>query len=157
MMKNHNKFLRIITTPYRALCRARDFYVNSMINCANMNAGGLQQSSQAPGLPRSFSAASSARSNDDDEDYRELVRAASARSIGSRDNVDYVRKMRAASRSGPRALPPRSISVAMGRIDEENPIYNFGEDSDGKNIIAGVKSELKYPRSKSHAVGKTPF
>lgn len=70
----------------------------------------------------------------------------------------YVKKMRTGPGNGPPgALPPRSISVAMGRIDEENPIYNFGEDGDGKNIITDVKKELKYPRSKSHAVGKTRF
>lgn len=153
----HNRFLRIITTPFRALCKARDFYVRNMMDCANMNAIGLQRTSQAPSLPRSFSVASS-RSYDD-EDFRELVRAASARSIGSRIDLDtYIKqetKMRANSGIGPRALPPRSISVAMGRIDEESPSSYFGEDINGN--IVNIKNELKYPRSKSHAVARTAF
>lgn len=152
-----NRFVRIISSPYRALCKARDFYVRSMLDCANSNAIGLQSSSQVP-LPRSFSAASS-RSHDDDVDYRELVRAASARSIGS-SGVDleaYV-KAKGGPRSGPRALPPRSISVAMGRIDEERPTGFFGEDIKiGNNRIVDRKNELKYPRSKSHAVARTSF
>ncbi|GFQ05410.1 hypothetical protein PHJA_002685100 [Phtheirospermum japonicum] len=145
-----NKFIRIITTPFRALCKARDFYVRSMMNCANRNIVGLQGTSQTTGLPRSFSV-SSARSSDTDEDYRELVRAASARNIGSRIDLDaYI---------SPQAMPPRSISVAMGRIDEDRPCCYFGEDNvivDGNKVV-NVKSELKYPRSKSHAVTRSVF
>ncbi|KAK6116039.1 hypothetical protein DH2020_008308 [Rehmannia glutinosa] len=118
-------------TPFRALGKARDYYVRSIMDCANSNIVGLQGTSQTPGLPRSFSV-NSARSNDD-EDYRELVRAASARSIGSRMELDsYIRqeemKMRAGSRAGPQAMPPRSISVAMGKIDEDRPVCYFGGD-----------------------------
>ncbi|KAI3460136.1 hypothetical protein Pfo_016799 [Paulownia fortunei] len=137
-----NRFLRIITTPFRALCKARDFYVKSMMDCANRNIIGLQGTSQAPGVPRSFSV-SSARSNDD-EDFRELVRAASARSIGSRGGL----------RGRPAGHAPRSISVAMGRIDEDRPCCYFGEHINGNNVV-NVKNELKYPRSKSHAVART--
>ncbi|GER31108.1 hypothetical protein STAS_07094 [Striga asiatica] len=134
-----HKFIRIIATPFRALAKARDFYVQSMMNCVDRNIVGLQGTSQAPSLPKSFSA-SSARS---DEDYRELLRAASAR------NIDWANL---GSRGGPRAMPPRSISVAMGRIDEERPCCYFGEEVIGKG---NVKSELKYPRSKSHAAVTT--
>ncbi|PIN21100.1 hypothetical protein CDL12_06201 [Handroanthus impetiginosus] len=127
-----------------------------MIDCGNRNIIGLHGTSQAPGLPRSFST-SSARS-DDSEDYRELVRAASARSsIGRKIDVEaYLKQqmtVRPGSAAGPQAMPPRSISVAMGKIDEERPCCYFGEDFNGIN----VKNELKYPRSKSHAVGRTTF
>ncbi|KAL6578468.1 hypothetical protein OROMI_010796 [Orobanche minor] len=143
----NNKFIRIITIPFRALCKARDFYVSSMMDCGNRNIIGLQGTSQAPGFPRSFSV-SSARSNESDEDYRGLIRATSARSIGSGiDLDDYIRqetKMKPGSRGGPQAMPPRSISVAMGRIDEDRPCCYFGED-------------VIIPRSKSHAVTSTSY
>ncbi|EYU26183.1 hypothetical protein MIMGU_mgv1a018402mg, partial [Erythranthe guttata] len=47
-----NKFLRIITTPFRALGKARDFYVKRIMDCAGSNVIGLQATSQGPGLPR---------------------------------------------------------------------------------------------------------
>ncbi|KAL1564719.1 hypothetical protein AAHA92_07025 [Salvia divinorum] len=162
--QQQSRFVFIITTPYRVLCKARDFYVRSMLNCANSNAIGLQSSVQAgPALPRSFSATMSSRSrHNDDADYRELVRAASARTIGSRvDLKDYVKQERKA-KPGPPALPPRSASVAMGRIDEERPTGYYGEDIKIGNVnnfdnsrIVGRKSELKYLRSRSHAVDRT--
>ncbi|KAG6425121.1 hypothetical protein SASPL_115545 [Salvia splendens] len=158
-------FVFIITTPYRALCKARDFYVKSMLNCANSNAIGLQSSVQpGPALPRSFSATmSSSRSRrDDDVDYRELVRAASARTIGGRVDLDAYVKQERKAKPGRRALPSRSASVAMGRIDEERPTGYFGEDIKIGNInkfdnskIVDRKCELKYPRSKSHAAVRT--
>lgn len=157
--RQHNRFLRMITIPFRALCKARDFYVRSMMDCASRNVIGLQGTSQAPGLPRSFSA-SSARSNDD-EDFRELVRAASAdRNIGGRIDLDEYLKQEVGMRAGgPRGMPPRSNTVAMGRIDEERPCCYFGEDWKGKIGFVNMKDELKYPRSKSHAVARstTPF
>ncbi|XP_042005627.1 uncharacterized protein LOC121754311 [Salvia splendens] len=158
--KKQNQFVRIITTPYRALCKARDFYVRNMLDCANSNAIGLQSSGQGgPALPRSFSTSSSA-SRDDDADYRELVRAASARTIGVNNLDAYIKQERKAKPGPPRALPPRSASVAMGRIDEERPSGFFGEDIkignfnkfDNSDRIVDRKSGLKYPRSKSDAV-----
>ncbi|XP_057774857.1 uncharacterized protein LOC130993837 [Salvia miltiorrhiza] len=161
--RQKNMFVRIISSPYRALCRARDLYVRSMLDCASSNAIGLQSSSQGGTLPRSFSVASSRSHHDDDADYRELVRAASARSIGG-SGVDlhaYLKQERKA-KAGPRALPPRSISVAMGRIDEDRPIGYFGEDikignNNFNHTIVDKKNEFKYPRSKSHAVARTSF
>ncbi|KAH6825889.1 hypothetical protein C2S53_011254 [Perilla frutescens var. hirtella] len=160
--RQQSVFIRILSGPYRALCKARDFYVKSMLDCASSNAVGLQGTSQvAASLPRSFSAASS-RSYDVEEDYRELVRAASARTIGSGgvDLDNYIkqemRKRRAGPGIGPRALPARSISVAMGRIDEERPSSYFGEDIKKVNDF-NANNEFKYPRSKSHAVARTSF
>ncbi|KAI3465246.1 hypothetical protein Pfo_021909 [Paulownia fortunei] len=151
-----NRFLRIITVPIRALCKARDFYVKSMTDYADrMNYGNVVAvpgTSQVSVLPKSFSV-SSARSNYSNEDFQELVRAASARGIGDRVELDsYIKqqmKMRSGSGGGPRAMPPRSSSVAMGRIDEDRPCCYFGEDN--SNIISS-KNEIKYPRSRSHAV-----
>lgn len=149
-----NRFLRIITVPVRILSKARDFYVKSMTGYADrMNYGGVMAipvTSQVSGLPRSFSV-SSARSQEN-EDFQELVRAASVRSSGDRINLDsYIKhqmKVRAGSRDGPRAMPPRSSSVAMGRIDEDRPCCYFGEDS---SSFINARNEIKYPRSRSHA------
>ncbi|KAL8030111.1 hypothetical protein ABFX02_14G267100 [Erythranthe guttata] len=158
-----NKFLRIITTPFRALGKARDFYVKRIMDCAGSNVIGLQATSQAPGLPRSFSTASSSARSDNDEDYRELVRATSAgRSIGGGVDLEaYLMRremgMRGGSGGGPATMPPRSLTVSMGRIDEERPCCYFREDFNGRRSIVNSNNELKYPRSKSHAVARTPF
>ncbi|XP_051149979.1 uncharacterized protein LOC127264475 [Andrographis paniculata] len=133
-----NIFVRLITSPYRAFCRARDFYVNSMIQCATGNAAGLRGGGgaalHAADLPRSFSV-NSVRSDDRSEDFRELVRAASARS--------------GRVTAAPPPAPPRSVSVGMGRIDEDQPRIDFGEEIDAR-----LKKEvMKYNRSKSQAGG----
>lgn len=153
-----NRFLRAISLPYRALCKARDFYVDRIIDCTNSNVVGVRAASQAPGLPKSFSRASSARS-EDSEDFRELVRAASTSWRSTR--LESEMQMRAAGGIGgeKRALPPRSVSVGMGRIDEERPWDDYGA-LNGPRAAAngGVIKDLKYPRSKSHAaVVRTAF
>lgn len=166
-----NKFLRIITIPIRALCKARNFYVKSMTGYAdrmhygNSSVMGIQGTGQVHGLPKSYSV-NSARSNSNEE-YRELLRAASARNVGPSDLDSFIRQqmtMRSASarRSQPRpqpqpqpqAMPPRSRSVAMGRIDEDSPCYYFGNlDNDiGKSNVVSVKNDFKYTRSRSHSV-----
>ncbi|KAL0361123.1 UNVERIFIED_CONTAM: hypothetical protein Sradi_3796800 [Sesamum radiatum] len=150
-----NRILRIITIPVRALSRARDFYVRSLTDYADrMNYGNVMAvpgTSQVSTLPKSFSV-SSARSYEN-EDRGELVRASSARSTGDKAAMDsYIkqrRTMMAGSGAGPRGMPPRSSSVAMGRIDEDRPCCYFGEVNDN---IGSAKNELKYPRSRSHAV-----
>lgn len=141
-----SRFLRIITVPVRALSRARDLYVRSLTDYADkMNYGNampIPVTSQVTALPKSFSV-SSARSHE----FEDLVRASSTRSMGDRVDLDsYIKlqqmKMRAAP--APRAMPPRSTSVAMGRIDEDSPCCYFGEDCD-----------IKFPRSRSHALSAT--
>ncbi|EYU32387.1 hypothetical protein MIMGU_mgv1a016061mg [Erythranthe guttata] len=119
-------FMRIITTPIRALCKARDLYVRGLTQYGDrMNLGNVmavQGTSQCSGLPRSFS-------------------VSSARSTGNRaDHMDCG--------AGPRAMPPRSSSVAMGRIDEDRPYINFGD----QDIFNSGKNGINYPRSRSHAV-----
>ncbi|KAL8058661.1 hypothetical protein ABFX02_03G034300 [Erythranthe guttata] len=134
-------FMRIITTPIRALSKARDLYVKSLSDYGDrMNLGNVmaaaQGTSHVSGLPKSFSV-NSARSTKN-EDLPELFRAASARST-----ADIV-----GSGAGPRAMPPRSSSVAMGRIDEDRPYINFGD----QDIFNSGKNGIMYPRSRSHAV-----
>ncbi|KAK6160592.1 hypothetical protein DH2020_003973 [Rehmannia glutinosa] len=156
-VSQQNRFLRMITIPIRALCKARDFYVKSMTNYADrMNYGNVVAvpgASQVSVLPKSFSV-SSARSYND-EDFRELLRVASARGVGDRVGLDSFvikeqMKMRAGSGGGPQAMPPRSSSVTMGRIDEDSPCCYFGEDNSTNFVSA--RNKMQYPRSKSHAV-----
>ncbi|KAL8494589.1 hypothetical protein ACS0TY_025426 [Phlomoides rotata] len=139
-----NKFVRIISIPGRALSKARDFYVKSMNGYADrISCGPVPSASQITGLPKSFSARSYT-----DEDLRELVRVSSGRRSDDRADVDLH-----VGRHGPRAMPPRSSSVAMGRIDEERPCCYFSEDHVDTNLVFTAKSEInRYPRSKSHAV-----
>ncbi|XP_073121060.1 uncharacterized protein [Henckelia pumila] len=148
-----NMFLRIIAIPARALAKARDLYVKSITRYADkmINYSNVMGMPQVSGLPKSFSVNSAGSRHD--EDFRELVRAASARStIGGRVDLDmYMKaemmKFRAGSGNGPL---PRSSSVAMGRIDEDKPCCSFGEEIININYI-----KHKYPRSKSHVVARS--
>lgn len=153
-----NRLLRIITFPARALGKAVNFYVRSITSCSDhLGQGplvmGMPASSYAASLPRSFSVNSSA--SDDNDDLRELIRAASARTSADRIDINslYLQQLIMKQQTsnlvaGPKSLPPRSCSVGMGRIDEENPSV-FGEDN-----TTTVKPEDVYPRSRSHAVNR---
>ncbi|CAN4115162.1 unnamed protein product [Withania somnifera] len=139
-VSNKNKFLRILALPWKALTKARDCYVNNMIKFAVMNPGTL---------PRSYSTSVSSLSsrcvNNESEDFRELVRAASARSMRGTINfdLDFVMQQQTPSRK----LVTRSCSsVGMARIDEENPSCVLEED------LMLMKKDLKYPRSRSYGI-----
>ncbi|XP_039023972.1 uncharacterized protein LOC120156785, partial [Hibiscus syriacus] len=105
-------------------------------------------SGQYAGLPRSFSVSSAASSENDD--LKELIRAASVRSLGHMKEVEMLFQQQ---RSRVQMGLPKSCSVAMGRIDEENPC-EF-EENEG---VVDKKRDLLYPRSKSYGVTKaSPF
>ncbi|KAL5558691.1 hypothetical protein UlMin_034902 [Ulmus minor] len=163
MKKAHsqNKFLRIIALPFRALGKARDLYVRSMTNSAQRisvygsSMGG--PAGQFEALPKSSSVRTS-RGSDYDDDYAELVRAASARSYGNTLDMETILRQHleqmmqsapatATTTAGSTGLP-KSSSVGMGRIDEDQPC-EFGDQDGGGD----VKPKL-YPRSKSYAVSK---
>ncbi|KAE8657049.1 FKBP-type peptidyl-prolyl cis-trans isomerase family protein [Hibiscus syriacus] len=147
---SHNKFMRFIAVPLKALGKARDLYVRSLTSCASSVSYG-RAAGQCSGLPRSF-CLSSATSNDKD-DFRELIRAASVRSLGHRDKLDMLFRQQQQPprvRMGSKGLP-KSSSVAMGRIDEENPC----EFEESEAAAVDKKRDLLYPRSKSYAVTKT--
>ncbi|KAE8679911.1 Calcium-transporting ATPase 3 family protein [Hibiscus syriacus] len=150
-----NKFLRFITIPFRALGKARDLYVKSLTSCAasvSFGQGGGDYAGQYPGLPRSFSA-SSAASSRDDEDLRDLIRAASVRSLGHKNEVEMflqeqLKQMRAAKRL------PKSSSVGMGRIDEDKP-FEFQEKNEVDRVDNNnKKQDSLFTRSKTYAVTK---
>lgn len=139
-----NRFMRIIALPWKALIKARDCYVGSMNNYAVVN---------PRSLPKSYSVTSS-RSNDS-EDFRDLVRAASARNMGENFELNLLIQQQIRQQlqqQMPSRKVPRSVSVGMGRIDEDKP-YVLGDQEDVNMML--VKNDLKFPRSRSHAVSKT--
>ncbi|KAA8531550.1 hypothetical protein F0562_006259 [Nyssa sinensis] len=139
---------RCLKAPIRLLIKARDFYVQSTSECAGRVGYGTVMgcpTAQISTLPNSFSVNSSKSSNSD-EDYRELVRIASTRSLGNKIELDLLRRQQ--SRQSPTSgmnVVPRSQSVGIGRIDEDKPC-EIEED-------IKVKTDI-YPRSRSYAVSK---
>ncbi|KDP41598.1 hypothetical protein JCGZ_16005 [Jatropha curcas] len=148
---NQSKFMKIVTIPIKVLGKARDLYVNSMSSCAARTSYSHCTSLPNGNLLKSYSMGSS-MSNDND-DYRELIRAASVRSLGHKNEIDMVlQQMKQAST---KQQLPKSCSVGMGfmgRIDEEKPGMEEEGSVDGSK--KGTKADL-YPRSRSYAVGKT--
>nr|XP_043615920.1 uncharacterized protein LOC122587821 [Erigeron canadensis] len=126
-----NLAIRIITTPYRMMSKAKDFYIKSIINCSNHTTYG--RAGVMTGMPRSFSTTSYASTDSAAEDLRELIRANSTSRMGdlnlSRAELElYVKQQ---------LMRARSASVGMGRIDEDAPI----SDVDGKMKIDGLRSK----------------
>ncbi|KAL3505105.1 hypothetical protein ACH5RR_034946 [Cinchona calisaya] len=147
-----NRFLRIMTIPIRALGKARDFYVRSMSSCGTRigygGAGGMPSANYMGNLPRSFSVNSSI--SDDNDDFRELIKVASTRSLAGRLDLNNLYSLQQQTMpSSLKGMPPRSCSVGMGRIDEEKP-YVLGEEK----MNTMNQSEAIFPRSKSHAVNR---
>ncbi|KAL4589880.1 hypothetical protein LXL04_002791 [Taraxacum kok-saghyz] len=137
------------------MCKAKDFYIRSITDCANHNTYGRTAVSYGNPLSRSTSTSSFAS----DASLRELIRANSTTSMSdlniSRADLElYIKMMKQSSASpvmgmGSRKVP-RSVSVGMGRIDEDGPVSSFPDDG----ILGGkVKSEhTMFPRSKSNVV-----
>lgn len=148
--------MKIIGSPIRALGKARDAYVRSITSCGqNISYGNpMDSAGRFSSLSRSQSAATSRRSdNDGGEDFAELVRAASARTMVNRIDMDLVLKQQQQQEmknglKGNKCLP-KSSSVGMGKIDEDKP-FEFSNIESG-SVAAFVKDS--YPRSKSYAVG----
>ncbi|KAE8675632.1 ARM repeat superfamily protein isoform 1 [Hibiscus syriacus] len=129
-----SRLSRYLKVPIRFLMKAGDFYVKSMTEYSERVGYGTVMgcpTGQVHALPRSYSVGST-RSGHGDDDYRELMRAASARKF---DNNK-------ARRQSP--IMPRSQSVGIGRIDEDEPC-EFEDD------IIKVKPAY-FPRSRSYAV-----
>ncbi|KAG5535483.1 hypothetical protein RHGRI_023300 [Rhododendron griersonianum] len=147
--RKESKLIRCIKSPIRALGKARDFYVKSMTRWAGkVEYGGVMggaPTAQVSSLPKSFSVSSS-KSSGDDDDLRDLIRAASTRSLESKVQLELLRRQPAGQAGAVNGVVvPRSQSVAIGRI-EEDKCYEFENDHMGK-----VNTEF-VPRSKSYAV-----
>ncbi|XP_030532033.1 uncharacterized protein LOC115742077 [Rhodamnia argentea] len=149
--KEATKLSKLLKAPMRILVKARDFYVRSLTDCSGHIAyGGFMgcPTSQINTLPRSFSVSSAKP----DEDFRELVRVASLRSLSNRVGSDLTETQHvagqspmAATKNKARMAMPRSFSTGIGRIDEDKPC-EFGED-----VV--VKADV-YKRSRSYAPAK---
>ncbi|KAJ7944543.1 3-isopropylmalate dehydratase large subunit like [Quillaja saponaria] len=141
-------FIRVMKAPIRVLSKARDVYVQSMTECSGRfeygaAAMGCPAAHVSSTLPTSFSVGSTKSSNDDD--YKELIRAASTRSNLGNNEMDLylVHKLQESIAKQSPATVPRSESVGIGRIDEDNPC-DFDEEIKVKNDL--------FPRSRSYAV-----
>ncbi|KAI4369812.1 hypothetical protein MLD38_018216 [Melastoma candidum] len=148
------KFIaRLLKASSRILSKARDLYVRSLTECSGQvgygSVMGCPTGQYVPSsLPRSFSESSarSSSSSSRDDDYRELMRLASARSLGGR-RVDpgFLVDGGKGERWPPGGVP-RSRSVQIGRIDEEKP-SDFGNDGD-EQVVETAARRL---RSKSYS------
>ncbi|KAL8127955.1 uncharacterized protein LOC141720233 [Apium graveolens] len=185
---HHNKFLRIITLPFRFLKKGKDMYVKSMMDVAskpryvsshNMMGSRNKSSKASSALPKSFStsyANSFSSTNFEGDDLKELIRANSTTynndpSSKLRMDMDlYLKQLikeqqvkklkeslvlgnnRFASSQG---VVPRSVSVGMGKIDEEKPFEEEEEEEEEDSVQVKKKKEVMFPRSRSHAVSQT--
>ncbi|XP_057501670.1 uncharacterized protein LOC130785505 [Actinidia eriantha] len=144
--RKESKISRYFKAPFRVLAKAHDFYINSLIQCAGRaEFGGAMTGPTAQvssSLPKSFSVNSSKAS--DDEDLRDLIRAASTRSLSNKVQLELLRRQQFPVAAV--EVVPRSQSAGIGRIDEDKPC-EF-EEGDVK-----VNTDV-YPRSKSYAVSK---
>ncbi|KAK3210995.1 hypothetical protein Dsin_015701 [Dipteronia sinensis] len=142
------KLSKYFKSTLRILSKARDFYIRTMTECSDKvtyaTAMGCP-TAQPISLPRSYSTMSSSKSSNNEEDFRELVRAASTRGLGGRIEHDLLRKQQVRQTPTTNNMP-RSYSVGVGRIDEDKPCDSFDEDVLHKTSV--------YPRSRSHAVRK---
>ncbi|KAK6798304.1 hypothetical protein RDI58_006006 [Solanum bulbocastanum] len=119
-----SRIKRCIKAPIRVLIKARDCYVHSLMDCSGkIGYGSVMGVPQISALPRSFSVNSSVSSSRD-EDFRELVRIASRKSLVNKIETELLRQKSIAKNVD---LVPRSRSVAIGRIDEDKPC-DFGDD-----------------------------
>ncbi|RZC62798.1 hypothetical protein C5167_024547 [Papaver somniferum] len=147
---NENMLVKCIKSPYRFLCKARDVYVRSMNGCAGGSAGSFGAMGY-PGpcaVPRSYSTSSSRMSESNDEDIRELVRAASQRGLKTKINISEFHQSDFPTRKNVHSSTnnnlPRSFTVGFGRIDEDKAL-DFDDD-------IKMKNDSFYPRSRSYAV-----
>ncbi|KAL0797597.1 hypothetical protein Bca101_052771 [Brassica carinata] len=154
--QNKNKFLRIISTPFRALNK---FYVRSITGCVPRTHYSSSVSVSDPfSRSRGSSSASSRRTTDFgiDDDYSELVRAASVRSLGHKNEIDMFIIQEKMQQKKQKKLKqgglPKSSSVGMSRIDEEEEVEEGSVNPKKTKKV----SDLRYPRSKSYAVTGSP-
>ncbi|KFK43309.1 hypothetical protein AALP_AA1G107700 [Arabis alpina] len=107
-----------------------------------------------------FSSSASSRRTTDfgiDDDYSELVRAASVRSLGHKNEIDMfiqekLKLQQQQKMQQKQGGLPKSSSVGMAKIEEEE------EAEEGSVHMKKNKkvSELLFPRSKSYAVSGSP-
>ncbi|XP_021994999.1 uncharacterized protein LOC110891648 [Helianthus annuus] len=132
--------IRVLKAPVKVVYKIRDLYISGMYSCASGMSGSTGPYTSA--LPKSYSTTSSRAS----EDYAELVRIASTKSLGNK--LDHIpdRIGRQQTQQSTTTQVPRSQSVAIGRIDEEGS-FHYTDDF-------RLSSDPMFLRSKSHAVSR---
>ncbi|KAK4791391.1 hypothetical protein SAY86_031804 [Trapa natans] len=145
-----------LKAPFRLLSKAAELYVRGITDCSG-RAGYGPSMAQLQGLPKSYSSSTSKSTIlYTDEDFRELVRAASTRSLCDYGKIQIeiptsYHHGRYHSRS--RGKIARSFTSGIERIDEDRPC-EFREDDvrvdDGKVTVV-------CPRSQNHAVPRGRF
>ncbi|KAJ4714695.1 Usher syndrome type-1C protein-binding protein [Melia azedarach] len=152
--KEGNRLTKYVKKSVKMLMKARDCYIQSMSQCSDTvvfsTAMGCP-TGHINTLPRSYSVSSTRSSKD--EDFRELLRVASTKSLGKKIDLEFQKRQQLA-RQSPTPSPgtnkmPRSHStgIGIGRIDEDKPC-DFEDD-----LKARPGANL-YPRSKSYAVSR---
>lgn len=150
--RTFSKYIKALS-PIPYLTRARDFYVRKITQCAgNSSYVGI---AGAPGasmtLPKSFSTSSAGRV--DDDDYRELIRAASQRErptpIKITKLMDHQPFPRSFSASTAADHNRRNHQLDVGRIDEDSPCYFSG------SFRKNVEEDAQFPRSRSYSTVQT--
>lgn len=145
-----SKIKQVMSAPLRIMSKAKNFYMRRMEDFAGRVGEGSGVATQITTLPKSFSVNSS-KERDEDEDFRELVRAVSKRR--GLDMTGFESRNGYGSNSGNNNVygVERSQSVGLGkigRIDENISADVFEEDR------LNLKADSAYPRSRSHAVGR---
>ncbi|KAJ6678834.1 hypothetical protein OIU85_009309 [Salix viminalis] len=150
-----SKLKKILKMPLKILTSARDFYMKGLTEYSDQVCVMSCPAGNLNNMPRSHSV-SSTRSNRFDDDYRELLRAASTRSTLGRSNKNmdvHTRQQHITDHQKPATEVTgnmsRSRTVAIGRIDEETAC-DFDEDED----VKAKTDRHVYPRSRSYAVSK---
>lgn len=187
---HHNKFLRIITLPFRFLKKGKDMYVKSMMDVASkprygsshnmMGTRNKSSKASSSALPKSFStsyAQAFSSTNFEGDDLKELIRANSTTFNNDPTNKlrmdmdlylkqlikeQQVKKLKESlvmggdnKFSSSQGVVPRSVSVGMGKIDEEKPFEEEEEEEEEDSVHVKKKKEVMFPRSRSHAVTQT--
>ncbi|KAL2537227.1 uncharacterized protein Fot_18618 [Forsythia ovata] len=138
--KKQNKFIHFMTAPIRILIKAREFYMNTMFDCAKR----IDQTCVVqPQLHRDLSGVGLFKEGDNG-DVMEIIRRASARNGGGvRVDVDGKGNLLLKPPSVEAAERSYSVGVGrIGRIDEEAPC-DFKESDVNKYL---------YRRCASYAV-----
>ena len=83
--------MKIVTSPLKVLGKARDLYVKSITGCATRTSYGHSMSMSNGQLPKSYSMGSTMSNySDGGDDYGDLIRAASVRSLGHKNEIDML-------------------------------------------------------------------
>lgn len=141
----------------------------------NMMGSRNNSSKASSALPKSFStsyATSLSSTNFEGDDLKELIRANSTAYNNDPTNKlrmdmdlylkqlikeEQVKKLKESLVIGgnkfasSQGVVPRSVSVGMGKIDEEKP-FEEEEEEDQDSVQVKKKKEVMFPRSRSHAV-----